>query len=266
MIRHLSWHICKAPLNAGDWVGPYLFEKITGVKPVHITKDNAKNPHIYSCGSVLQFTKPNSIVWGTGFIGVARVPKTITVLAVRGPLTRSGLLQQNVKCPAIYGDPALLLPQFYNPTIAKTHKIGIIPHYIEHVQVGNYFKDIPGVLIIDLNRPLEQVIDDILSCKCTISTSLHGIIFSHAYNIPSVWCRYPNTKVIGGNFKFHDYYLSRNLPKMSPKLVSSLPKDCDKLAEIIKSYPQPQEEFNSEALLKCCPFGKTLSEVKTSLK
>ena len=265
MITHLYWIICKARYNAGDWVGPYLYKKMTGDEPQKVTKLSAPhNPHIYSCGSILQFTKPNSIVWGSGFMSISKVPKTITVLAVRGPLTRQCLLKQGIPCPEIYGDPALLLPKFYNPDITKKYRIGIIPHYIEHTLVGNYFKNIPGVLIIDINRPIEQVIDDILSCEYTISTSLHGVIFSHAYKISCMWCRYPNTRMHGGNFKFHDYYLSRRTGRPLPKVITKLPKQCDKLVELIKAYPQPQQEFDTDSLLTACPFGKTLEQVRAS--
>jgi pyruvyltransferase len=260
MIKYLSWHICRAPNNAGDWVGPYLFEKITGSSPIRLTKDTAKHDHIYSCGSVLQFTKAKSIVWGSGFISPAKVPATIKVLAVRGPLTRKVLINQGIKCPAVYGDPALLLPKFYNPVIEKQYSLGIIPHYIEHQKVSAYFQGMPNILIIDINRPIEKVLDDILSCDCTLSTSLHGIIFSHAYNVPCLWARYPQTKVIGGNFKFTDYYLSRGISGNKPRIITTLPKQTAEVVKIVKTYRQPTE-FNCEPLMSACPFGKTRKEL-----
>ncbi|KKM06682.1 hypothetical protein LCGC14_1741550 [marine sediment metagenome] len=262
MITLLGWGICRARYNAGDWVGPYLFEKMTGIKPRHVTPAMTKQPYILSCGSILQNAKSNSIVWGSGLISYAKVPKNITVLAVRGPLTRNALIKQGIKCPAVYGDPGLLLPRFYSPQIEKKYKVGIIPHYIEHNLIKSYFAAIPNVLIIDINRPIEKVLNDIISCKSTISTSLHGIIFSHAYDVPCMWARYPNTKVIGGNFKFHDYYMSRGMSQFSPRIVTILPKNSDRLYEEINKYPQPHAVYDCDILLKVCPFGKSLAQIK----
>lgn len=62
-----------------------------------------------------------SIVWGAGVIDNAEEllahPKK--VLAVRGPLSRQYLLERGIECPAVYGDPALLVPKVYNPSIEK---------------------------------------------------------------------------------------------------------------------------------------------------
>jgi hypothetical protein len=57
---------------------------------------------------------------------------------------------------------------------------------------------------------LEKVIDKIVSCTFTISSSLHGIVVSHAYNINSLWVRFADTLGKGpvdlkGDFKFRDY-------------------------------------------------------------
>ena len=78
------------------------------------------------------FTKPNSIIWGTGCIDKGMIgEKPSKVYAVRGPLTREELLKKGIECPEVYGDPALLYPMIYNPKVEKKYKWGIIPHYIE---------------------------------------------------------------------------------------------------------------------------------------
>ena len=92
--------------------------------------------------------------------------------------------------------------------------MGIIPHYIDYKYISDTFKDIPGILVIDINRQVEPVCDDIVSCDAIISSSLHGIITSHAYNVPTAWMSvssHTTTALGGGHFKYLDYYLSRDI-------------------------------------------------------
>lgn len=65
--------------------------------------------------------RKNTEVWGAGIIdGTKKLRyKPKKVYAVRGPLTRKVLLAQGVKCPEIYGDPALLVAKYYQPKIEK---------------------------------------------------------------------------------------------------------------------------------------------------
>lgn len=61
-------------------------------------------------------------MWGAGVIDDAKElpahPKK--VLAVRGPLSRKYLLDRGIECPAVYGDPALLVPKVYHPSVTKS--------------------------------------------------------------------------------------------------------------------------------------------------
>ncbi len=54
---------------------------------------------------------------------------------------------------------------------------------------------------------LEGLVDDILSCEVILSSSLHGIIFSHAYGVPAYHVQFTDF-FKNGNFKFADYYSS----------------------------------------------------------
>ena len=43
--------------------------------------------------------------------------------------------------------------------------------------------------------------------KAIVSSSLHGLICSDAYNIPNLWL--DEYKLIEGDFKFKDYFVSQ---------------------------------------------------------
>ena len=62
-----------------------------------------------------------------------------------------------------------------------------------------------------------MIIQNITSCEQTFSSSLHGLIVSHAYGIPSVWCNfYPNKPIAGDNVKFRDYFSSVDIDYYDP--------------------------------------------------
>ena len=78
--------------------------------------------------TISMLTNERSIIWGAGVIDdqePLRI-KPKKVLAVRGPKTREYLLKNGVECPAVYGDPAMLIKYFYYPKIQKNYKLGII--------------------------------------------------------------------------------------------------------------------------------------------
>ena len=262
MITNIYWYICKAPKNMGDLISPYLFEKITGQKPKRVSPACGE-PFILSCGSILGCCNKNAIVWGTGTMFRKKVLSPLKVLAVRGPITRQTLLDSGVACPEVYGDPGLLLPRYYTPTPSYHYRVGIIPHYSDHEYMAKTF-NIPNVLVIDINRDVEKVCDDIKACDVTISSSLHGIIVSHAYNVPSAWmtaskyCKWP---IGGGKLKYMDYYLSRNINSIEPISWDVLPQDAEQLYDLISQYPQPTNIIDIDKLISVCPFGKTSAKI-----
>lgn len=166
-----------------------------------------------------------SIVWGAGVIDDAEelpaYPKKI--LAVRGPLSRQYLLDRGIECPAVYGDPALLVPKVYHPSVTKKYKLGIIPHYSDYDSpLLDKLKQDPGILFIRMEgyRQWTDVVDLILSCETIASSSLHGLILSEAYHIPNCWIEIKGG-LLGGHFKFHDFFLSIGRDRALPLQITS---------------------------------------------
>lgn len=162
------------------------------------------------------FAQPNDIVWGTGCINyneIDNLPKKI--YAVRGPLTRNELLKKGISTPKVYGDPALLFPEIYNPVKIIKYKYGLIPHYIDFTDPNSLLiiKQLQsqGVKIINITAGIFHFIDELVQCKNILSSSLHGLIAADAYNIPNIRVKLSN-KILGGDFKFDDYHLSVDKP------------------------------------------------------
>lgn len=209
--KHIPIFYFSKKKNVGDILNPYLIEKISNNKTFLVKSRNKK--HILPIGSILHFATKQSIVWGSGIIHPSQLPSEETLglmdyRAVRGELTKQELERHNLDIKNIaLGDPGILLPLFYTPKKSnKRFRVGIVPHYVDanNPTLLKYLNK-EDVLIIDVQQDPEEFIDQITSCDYILSSSLHGLILSDAYEVPNAWLRFSD-KMIGGNFKFHDYY------------------------------------------------------------
>ena len=197
--------------NFGDLVTPYFLKKYCNNNDYILNiKDNYDGKKIISCGSIMRLCNKKTLVYGSGIRDLNQDINDGIIKIVRGPLTRNRLIDLGYYCPPVYGDPGLLLPLYYKPTISKKYKLGILPHIIHYNKIKNIYNNEKNILIIDLSNPnIEKVIDQILSCHKVISSSLHGLIVSDAYNIPNKWIQFDNN-IKGDNTKFLDYFKSVN--------------------------------------------------------
>jgi len=243
--------------NFGDALNPILIKLLFGKNAFQASKIiNVRNKPVYTViGSILEdLNYRNLEVWGTGFMfedgKLIKPPKAVH--AVRGPLTRQVLMKQGIYCPEIYGDPGLLLPFIHIPVSKRKYRLGIVPHYVDkdsstvRYLKGRYKEEI---LIIDVQNKWEKVVEEINSCEAIASSSLHGIIAADAYGIPSLWIKLSD-RVLGGNFKFHDYILSVGRKQMEPLLLH----EEHKLIDILNSFEDYKIQINLNKLLDSCPF------------
>lgn len=254
----------KSKENYGDLLGKYLVEKISEKEIVWVQPKKQKwktlfKPVYVTIGSVLSQVNKKCIVWGSGIITKDQYVEKAKFLAVRGPETRERLLELGYDVPKTYGDPALLLPEYYYPEVKKKYDYGIIPHYTDFQLIQEKFKEVDSVLVVDLmTNDIEATTNVILQCRKVISSSLHGIIVSHAYGIPAVWVKLSNN-LFGDDVKFKDYFASIKLP-FKPKMA--IKKDVTKidLESLFKSeVVLPKEETIKElqdGLMQSCPFVK----------
>ncbi len=262
---HYFHYKCETPtgVNFGDNLATSILTHLYSgpIQLAETVDDQLTEPMHLITGSILQVAlRPNSIVWGSGFMHDQAKPACTPrqICAVRGTHTRRLFEHAGIPCPQIYGDPGLLLPHLFPAPPAKSIQVGILPHYIDYDQVKLQVSN-PDVRVIDLTNPdIKQVAEDIASCKYTISSSLHGLVASHAYNVPSAWVQFSD-KVCGKGFKFRDYYSAFDLDvstSLSLHLIDL--NDVDSIIEKIKQVPQPSPAKVQEVqtnLLQSCPFA-----------
>ena len=256
---NVSWWIKQKGENFGDALNPIIAKHMSGKKINLIEVGNPGNePRYYCIGSILQSSmSTESEIWGTGLMRYESKlkvkPKKIH--AVRGPLTRKSLIEQGYDCPEVYGDPALLYPRFYNPSIKKKYRLGIIPHYVDQKNSWlNKFRNRPDVKIIDILQYPTKVIDDIKSCDKIISSALHGIIAVDSYGIPSMWIKLSD-KVAGDGFKFRDYFASVKRTDTKPIYINPNISTAETmLISIEKQFTDYKIDIDLEKLIQSCPF------------
>lgn len=252
----------KSKENYGDVLGKYLVEKISGKNVVFAwpKKFSIRDwfaPIYVTIGSILANVNGKCIVWGSGIIDQKTKIKNAVFLAVRGPQTRKFLLNLGYNVPEVYGDPALLLPRYFNPKIEKKYKYGFVPHYNDYKLVQDWFQDNGEVLLIDMmTSDIETKTVEFLQCEKIISSSLHGIIIAHAYGIPAVWQKFSD-KVFGDDIKYQDYFESVQMPYYNPEIRVSpfTAAEMENLFVHLPSLPQKENvEKLCDGLMEVCPF------------
>ena len=255
------WYDTK---NWGDALNPVLIEYLSGKKArgFEITlKEELSDRYLgmqeelyLVIGSTLRHADSRTTVWGAGFtsnlLSFREPPKKI--LAVRGPLSAAHIRSLGVDCPDIFGDPALLLPRFYRPTVTKQYRLGIVPHYLDHSDpVLSRFSNQSDVLTINIKDPIETVVKNLCRCEAIVSSSLHGLIAADAYGIPSKWIEI-SQKIPGKRFKFYDYFASLGIIDIEPFQLDN----STSLADLLDNCPLRPISINLDRLLEVCPFSQ----------
>lgn len=213
--RLMYWAWWDDRRNFGDWIGPFLYRALTGDLPIHVRPDQVRPPHTVhvTCGSILQkLSQPDTaVVWGSGVIAQdSSFARPAAVHAVRGPFTQAALDRQGYPVPDVIGDPGLCLPLVLDPGPRPvSHRLGLVSHVIDRGFWDKNAEYLPDtVRLIHLDRPIADVVADIVSCEAILSSSLHGIIIAHAYGVPASAAVPCVGRLVGDGVKFRDYYAS----------------------------------------------------------
>ncbi|MGO2149843.1 MAG: polysaccharide pyruvyl transferase family protein [Microbacterium gubbeenense] len=187
-----------APRNFGDEIGPLLVGALVG------SGAREGDARLISVGSVLQYSLPGDVIWGTGINGNVRqrVRYPLDVRSVRGPLTRAILLGHGVRVPKVYGDPALLVPRLF-PSVAPegSGSMLVVPNLNELDRVSG------SEVLSPLGDPL-AIAGRIAGSGFVVASSLHALVLADAYGIPSR----PLVPEAEHPLKYLDYYAGTGRP------------------------------------------------------
>lgn len=240
--------------NLGDMLGPMIYQWMLNKKQLSCESPAIASPHFITCGSLIGLGGFDVVVWGSGAHIISNIKnlymyrgiRKYDIRAVRGPLTRQILLECGYSCPAVYGDPAILMPLIYDysPPVKK-YDVSVVLHYYQKADGICGAADRCHFINIATND-YEFFIQEIKSSKKVISSSLHGIILAETYGIPAVFLN-SGGYVDRALLKYYDWYYSTN--RWNVKMAHSIEE-----AIAMEPMPLPKLDNLQRKLMDVFPY------------
>ena len=252
-----GYHLFQGqPYNLGDSLGRVIVEALLGQKGITLDQWIPEKKHLFTVGSNVFGGKSignyqDATIWGSGALkepsrreafAQKLSRRRLDIRAVRGPLTRDVLLRFGHKCPEVYGDPAILMPLFYQPKSEKRYKYIIIPQFVRECR---FRETHPKERMVSMNtNDYKSVIDEIVASEVVYTSSLHGIILAESYGVPAVFFRDLGRSI---DFKYLDYYYSTNRTNISI---------AESFEEALRLEPLPLPDLSGlrQGLLESFPY------------
>jgi pyruvyltransferase len=237
-----SWRPDRRRNNFGDALSAVVVGGMLARRGLTLASLAVRPRSLLAIGSILHFAREGDVVWGTGLNG--KVPasahrfRALDVRAVRGPLTRAFLADRGVVSPAVYGDPALLLPTLFSDRFQRHDdvRLSVIPN----------LHDLPLVVgrpdVVSPLDPWDQVIDRLLRSRFVVASSLHGVIVAEAFGVPARFVRLSGTE---SRLKYEDYLLGTG--RTDEPFATSID-------EALEMGGMSAPEFDTAGLMAAFPF------------
>lgn len=232
--------------NFGDLLGPVVVQQFREALNLKRARGHRR---LLTVGSILRLARTNDVVWGTGANGKSLDEKmpfsSLDVRAVRGPLTREFLLAKGVSCPAVFGDPALLLGHMWPRAmfIGDRRNVTILPnlHDLKKYDTGDS-------RVVDPRWPLSRVLACIARSDFVVGSSLHAIVMADAWGIPARLIRSSSEP----DFKYLDYFLGSGRDRA--------PEIADDLAHALRLGPHDELRWDATPLIEAFPADLWMGE------
>ncbi|GAA2411611.1 polysaccharide pyruvyl transferase family protein [Mycolicibacterium llatzerense] len=204
--------------NFGDLLGPWIVARV--VSTLRLGRAVSSRDRLLAVGSIINLVaREGDVVWGAGIHGnhlpLADPIPPLDVRAVRGPSTAAVLRGCGINVPAVFGDPALLIPHLWaDAELGIRRRTGgtvIVPNYYDFANAPQNSLNPRGDMLTRVRA--------IASAERVIASSLHGIVVAEAYGVPATLVASSSEKL----FKYEDYYggTGRTLPPIAPDWQSA---------------------------------------------
>ncbi len=241
-------------LNLGDTLSPVIVNWMLDRRGMSLSAPVGQTKHLLALGSLLGRGIFDATVWGSGILEVSTLPRLkhqkgvrfYDIRAVRGPKTRDVLLDYGFPCPAVYGDPGVLLPLIAPAycSAPSTGPVGVIFHRTTDLSGLELPRGCKRISIE--TSDYQHFVEELTSCSRVVSESLHGVILAESYGVPARAFLVGN-RVSACSFKYEDWYASTN--RCETTFAHSLEEAFDQA-----SLPVPELEPMRQALMETFPY------------
>lgn len=232
--------------NLGDYLSLIIVNYVLKEYDLNLNTKTNQTHYLYAIGSIIGWGYQDAVIWGSGLLNEKNVlrclrPK-LDIRAVRGPCTKNVLQKNRIKCPEIYGDPAILLPLYYKPKVKKKWKYSLILHHNCKLRNSDDIKKLGIHYIEILTTDYKFFIEEILASEYIVSSALHGIILAESYSIPTIFLR----ENLNQDLKYDDWYFSTerykykyitDIGKISKDFANYIPNLAKMQKNLIKTFP-----------------------------
>lgn len=218
----LVWYDNPKHENFGDWLSPYLINKVSKQTVIHIPDyENYDKAHIVGIGSIASAINQYSHVLGSG---IASLNEDININAhfhfIRGPYTRQRIIDQGGPKVEQMGDMGYMVSRVYKP-IGLQKEIDILfVRHIAHQSLNLILPDSAVEYSINASDPksIEELINNIVRAKIVVTSALHCFIVCKSYNVPVALVNFKNSlqAVPGDGVKYKDALEGVNLKPVMP--------------------------------------------------
>ncbi|BAL23288.1 polysaccharide pyruvyl transferase family protein [Azoarcus sp. KH32C] len=247
------WRPLDGRVNFGDHLSQIVVSRLLAERSLTLDDEVEQGARLLAIGSILHFAGDGDVIWGSGVNG--KVPescftaKRLDVRAVRGPLTEEFLRARGHRVPAVYGDPALLVPLLFGGRFRPTGEQALV--FVPNLHDLPFVAGKPNVV-----SPLSgwnTVITEILKARLVLASSLHGLVIAEAFGIPARYVRLSDTENL---FKYQDYYYGTGRGQF--EYAKSIP-------EGLEMGGMPSFSFDPQPLLAAFPWDLWRQSARTAM-
>ena len=241
-------------LNLGDTLSPVIVNWMLDRRGMSLAAPVGQTKHLLALGSLLGRGIFDATVWGSGILEVPTLQRlkhqkgvrSYDTRAVRGPKTRDVLLDYGFPCPAVYGDPGVLLPLISpaHSVASSAGPVGVIFHRTTDL---SDFELPRGCKRISIETSdYQRFVEELMGCSRIVSESLHGVILAESYGVPAR-AFLVGDRVSTCSFKYEDWYASTD--RCETAFAHSLEEVLDQA-----SLPVPELDSMRRALMDAFPY------------
>ena len=241
-------------LNLGDTLSPVIVNWMLDRRGMSLAVPVGQTKHLLALGSLLGRGIFDATVWGSGILEASTLPRlkhqkgvrSYDIRAVRGPKTRDVLLGYGFPCPAVYGDPGVLLPLISpaHSAAPSTGPVGVIFHRTTDLSGLELPRGCKRISIE--TSDYQQFVEELMGCSRVVSESLHGVILAESYGVPAR-AFLVGDRVSSCSFKYEDWYASTG--RCETAFAHSLEEVLDQA-----SLPVPELDSMRRALMDTFPY------------